>query len=172
MRLLVHASLCALALVLPAAAAAQPADAPIEPAPAVVFPIDTRDPGYGEWDARYGNFRHGHVHEGQDVFAPTGTPLLAIRDAVVVETGSGDGRGHYVALYSPAEHETYVYFHMRLPTPLREGDRVVAGRRIGSVGCTGSCYGDHLHFEIRRGRGTTGRTRDPLPLLRSLARLP
>jgi murein DD-endopeptidase MepM/ murein hydrolase activator NlpD len=37
------------------------------------------------------------------------------------------------------------------------------------VGCTGSCWGDHLHFEVRSGRGTTGESHDPLPLLERLA---
>jgi murein DD-endopeptidase MepM/ murein hydrolase activator NlpD len=46
---------------------------------------------------------------------------------------------------------------------------VRTGERIGAVGCTGSCWGDHLHIEMRRGRGTTGRPLDPLPQLRRLA---
>lgn len=160
---------CAFALALVAApvAAALPAD--IAGAPIAVHPVDGKV-GYGEWGARYGNFRHGHVHEGQDVFAPSGTPLLAIRDAVVIAKGDEGGRGNYIALYSEALRETYVYLHMRAPTPLDVGDRVRAGRRVGSVGCTGSCFGDHLHFEIRRGRGLTGPTTDPLSLLRSLPR--
>jgi murein DD-endopeptidase MepM/ murein hydrolase activator NlpD len=40
---------------------------------------------------------------------------------------------------------------------------------VGAVGCTGSCWGDHLHFELRRGRGTTAAPIDPLPLLKRLA---
>jgi murein DD-endopeptidase MepM/ murein hydrolase activator NlpD len=43
------------------------------------------------------------------------------------------------------------------------------GERVGAVGCTGSCWGDHLHFELRRGRGTTAAPIDPLPLLKRLA---
>lgn len=158
---------CALLCALAASAAARPADLPVLTAPEVVHPV-VGEVGYGEWAARFGNFRHGHVHAGQDVFAAPGTPLLAVRDAVVIEKGAGDGRGNYIALYSPTKRETYVYLHMLHPTFLAVGDRVVAGRRVGSVGCTGSCFGDHLHFEIRRGRGLNGHARDPLPLLRSL----
>jgi murein DD-endopeptidase MepM/ murein hydrolase activator NlpD len=89
---------CALLFALAPAAAAQPTDIVPRAAPAAVHPVGG-DVGYGEWAARFGNFRHGHVHAGQDVFAPAGTPLLAIRDAVVIEKGSGDGRGNYVAMY-------------------------------------------------------------------------
>jgi murein DD-endopeptidase MepM/ murein hydrolase activator NlpD len=42
---------------------------------------------------------------------------------------------------------------------------VRGGRRVGELGCTGSCSGDHLHFEVRRGRGLEGRAEDPLPHL-------
>jgi murein DD-endopeptidase MepM/ murein hydrolase activator NlpD len=149
------------------AARAMPVDAlPELPA---VFPV-AHATGYGEWDARYGHFRNGHVHEGQDVFAAAGTPLYAVRGGVVVEVGGDGGRGNYIAFYNAVHDETYVYMHMRLPTPRAVGEQLVAGERVGSVGCTGSCNGDHLHFEIRRGRGAYGHSRDPLPLLRSLDR--
>ena len=121
---------------------------------------------YGEAIARFGVQRPGHVHQGQDVFAPAGTPLVAVRDAVVLETGSGDGRGNYVALYSRADRRTYLYFHMQAPASVKRGERVRAGERIGRVGCTGSCFGDHLHFEVHRGRTSSGQAIDPLPFLR------
>jgi murein DD-endopeptidase MepM/ murein hydrolase activator NlpD len=136
--------------------------------PAAVFPLLGR-PDWGERDARFGAFRGGHMHEGQDVFAPAGTPLVAIRDGRVVETGDGDGRGNYIAIWSRGLRRTYVYLHMRRPARLAPGDRVRMGQRVGAVGCTGSCWGDHLHFEIRQGRGTTGKPRDPLHVLRRLA---
>jgi murein DD-endopeptidase MepM/ murein hydrolase activator NlpD len=136
--------------------------------PTVVFPVRGRV-GWGEHDARFGSFRGGHVHEGQDVFAPAGTPLFAIRDARVVETGDDGGRGNYVAMWSRAAQRTFVYLHMLHPSRARLGERVRAGERVGSVGCTGSCWGDHLHLEVRVGRGTAGRALDPLPLLRRLA---
>ncbi|HEY6780566.1 MAG TPA: M23 family metallopeptidase [Thermoleophilaceae bacterium] len=129
----------------------------------VLGPID-----FGEGDARYGAARSGHVHAGQDVFAPAGTPLVALRGGVVVEVGDDGGRGNYIAVYTPGLHETYLYLHMLRPTSLRPHDQIVVGARVGRVGCTGSCWGDHLHLELRRGRGTLGATRDPLPLLRRL----
>ena len=136
--------------------------------PTVVFPVRGRV-DWGELDARFGAWRGGHVHEGQDVFAPAGTPLFAIRDGRVVERGDDGGRGNYVAMWSRAERRTFVYLHMLHPSRVRVGERVRAGQRVGAVGCTGSCWGDHLHLEVRFGRGTTGRALDPLPLLRRLA---
>jgi murein DD-endopeptidase MepM/ murein hydrolase activator NlpD len=136
--------------------------------PAVVFPVRGRV-GWGEQDARFGAWRGGRAHEGQDVFAPAGRPLLAIRDGRVVETGDDGGRGNYVAMWNREARRTFVYLHMLRPSGVRVGERVRAGQRVGAVGCTGSCWGDHLHLELRVGRGTTGRALDPLPLLLRLA---
>ncbi len=136
--------------------------------PTAVFPVRaTVD--WGEADARFGAYRGARMHEGQDVFAPAGTPLVAIRDGRVVEEGDDGGRGNYVAIWSPGARRTFVYLHMLRPSRLDPGDRVRMGTRVGAVGCTGSCWGDHLHLELRRGRGTTGKPLDPLPLLKRLA---
>jgi murein DD-endopeptidase MepM/ murein hydrolase activator NlpD len=126
---------------------------------------------YGTATNGFGAGRGGHVHNGQDMFAPSGTPLVAARDGVVLETGSDGGRGNYLILYSPAVRQTYAYFHMLAPTRLKPGRRVRAGGRIGALGCSGSCDGAHLHFEVHRGRGATGRGIDPMPLLRGWHRL-
>jgi murein DD-endopeptidase MepM/ murein hydrolase activator NlpD len=136
--------------------------------PAAVFPLLGR-PDWGEADARFGAYRGGHMHEGQDVFARAGTPLVAVRDGRVVETGDDGGRGNYIAIWSRDARSTFVYLHMLRPAHLHAGDRVRMGQRVGAVGCTGSCWGDHLHLEMRAGEGTTGRPLDPLPLLRRLS---
>ena len=149
-------------------AAAPAADEVEAPPPETFFPIRGKS-DFGEADARYGASRSGHMHEGQDVFADAGTPILSVRDGLVVEKGDDGGRGNYVAIWSRVKRRTYVYLHMQRPTPLRLRQRVRAGQRIGAVGCTGSCWGDHLHLEVRRGRGPTGGAIDPLPLLKRLA---
>jgi len=136
--------------------------------PAVVFPMLAR-PDWGEQDARFGAYRSGHMHEGQDVFAKAGTPLVARRDGMVAETGDDGGRGNYIAIWSPEVGHTFVYLHMLRPTPLEPGDEVRMGEHVGRVGCTGSCWGNHLHFEVRDGRGTTGAPHDPLAMLERLA---
>ena len=62
------------------------------------------------------------------------------------------GRGNYVSIYSPGRGETHNYFHMNTPALVATGEKVRAGRVVGYLGCTGSCYGAHLHFEVRDGR--------------------
>ena len=126
----------------------------------------------GEGAARFGASRGGRPHEGQDLFARAGTPLIAVRDGVVVEAASetsstSGGRGNYIGIYSPLDKRTYVYLHMIHPSPLHRGDRVEAGQQIGGVGCTGSCYGVHLHFEIRLGNDLEAKPIDPLPIIRN-----
>lgn len=139
------------------------------PRPRMAFPVRGHA-DYGEAAARFGNDRGSHVHAGQDVFAPPGTPLVAITDAIVLEEGGGDARGNYVVLYDRSRRRTFAYFHMEARAVVRRGRRVRAGSRVGRVGCTGRCFGPHLHLEVRRGRGLAGAAADPLPLLRRLER--
>ena len=135
-------------------------------------PVAAETIDYGEAGAEFGASRSGHVHEGQDVFAPTGTPLVAVADGEVVETGSDGGRGNYVSIHDPDADRTYNYFHMVEPASVRQGEAVRAGQRIGAVGCTGSCFGEHLHFEVRRGSDPYGAAEDPMPLLEKLPQAP
>ena len=111
----------------------------------------------------------GRGHEGQDLFAPVGTDLVAVTNAVVIDTGNDGGAGNYASIYDPAAKRTYNYFHMLEPAMVSRGDRVHAGQQLGKLGCTGSCWGDHLHFEVRAGRGTWGAVLDPMPTLRRLS---
>jgi murein DD-endopeptidase MepM/ murein hydrolase activator NlpD len=168
----------ALASAAPTDAAAGPFDAfdamadaatELELEPASWFPV-RGVVDFGEADARFGAWRGGRRHEGQDLFADAGTPVASVEAGRVVERGDDGGRGNYVAIWAPESNRTFVYLHMRAPTSHAVGDRVDGGERIGAVGCTGSCWGDHLHLEMREGRGTTGKALDPLPLLRRLAR--
>ena len=135
---------------------------------------------YGEGGARFGAPRGGRLHEGQDVFSKSGTPLVAVRDGVVVDRAKASGaysggRGNYVAIYSPIEHRSYVYLHLLRPALVDKGERVHAGELLGQMGCTGSCYGTHLHFEVRRGRASFAadtKAVNPLPFLQNLPQAP
>ncbi len=135
-------------------------------------PIVSATIDFGEAGAEFGASRSGHVHEGQDVFAASGTPLVAVADGEVVEVGSDGGRGNYVSIHDPDEDRTYNYFHMLEPASVKQGEAVQAGQRIGAVGCTGSCFGEHLHFEVHVGADPYGEAEDPLPLLEKLPQAP
>ena len=143
-------------------------------------PVVVSNPDYGEADAKFGADRGGRKHEGQDIFARPGTPLVAVRDGIVVDGGGGKsfysyGGGNTLAIYSPLDDRSYIYLHMLKPALVRAGEEVKAGQLVGQVGCTGSCYGPHLHFEIRQGRAAYGPQKkafDPLPLLRQWPRPP
>lgn len=114
----------------------------------------------------------GRGHEGVDLFAAPGTPLVAADDATVVETGSDGGRGYYVSIYDRKRDRTYNYLHMQGSALVAVGEHVDAGQTLGHLGCTGSCWGDHLHFEIRDGRGSYGAVLDPVPFIDSLGLAP
>ena len=128
-------------------------------------------PDYGTSDNGFGAPRSGHMHSGQDVFAPPGTPLVAVTEATVAEAGTDGAQGNYVYLYDEGEDRTFVYMHMIAPPKVKAGDSVEAGDPLGGVGCTGSCWGDHLHFEVRSGKGYAGEAQDPLPMLKSWPRV-
>jgi murein DD-endopeptidase MepM/ murein hydrolase activator NlpD len=127
---------------------------------------------YGDSGAVFGASRYGHAHEGQDIFAGSGTPLVAVRDGLVIDEGNDGGRGNYVGIYSEPDDQTYVYMHMLRPTALESGEQVAAGKQVGAMGCTGSCYGTHLHFEVRSGKGIDRKPIDPLPLLKRWPQTP
>jgi murein DD-endopeptidase MepM/ murein hydrolase activator NlpD len=127
---------------------------------------------YGTSVNSFGAARSGHVHSGHDMFASSGTPLVAATDGVVADAGSDGGQGNYVHLYDPESDQTYIYMHMVEPSRFATGDKVDAGEQLGGVGCTGSCSGEHLHFEIRIGKGMSGQAIDPLPALEEWESLP
>jgi murein DD-endopeptidase MepM/ murein hydrolase activator NlpD len=137
-----------------------------------VFPLEGPH-DFGDKLARFGAPRSGHIHEGQDIFGKTGTPEVAVHDGVVVDRGKttdpdDGGRGNYLAIYSPADNHSFVYMHMLQPAPVQLGDHVHAGEVVGQLGCTGSCEGPHLHFEVRIGKAALGadtKPVDPLPYL-------
>jgi murein DD-endopeptidase MepM/ murein hydrolase activator NlpD len=132
------------------------------------FPIAGRF-SYGGPDARFGAKRPGHVHQGQDLAAAEGTPVVAPRGGVVkaVRYQAG-GAGHYVVLDGAEEDRDYVFMHLRAGSVrVREGEQLRTGQRIGDVGDTGHSSGPHLHFEIWLGGAWAagGHPVDPLPYL-------
>jgi murein DD-endopeptidase MepM/ murein hydrolase activator NlpD len=134
-----------------------------------MFPVRGRhDYGMGP-GARFGAGRAGHSHQGQDVFAKCGTPLVAARGGVVQFKQYHAAAGNYLVIDAAGTSVDYAYMHLAEPSPFRAGDRVYTGQRIGAVGDTGNARGCHLHFELWSGPGwyDGGKPFDPLPSLQA-----
>ncbi|HVL95694.1 MAG TPA: peptidoglycan DD-metalloendopeptidase family protein [Solirubrobacteraceae bacterium] len=91
--------------------------------------------------------RWGRLHAGVDIAAPTGTPIRAAAAGSVALLGVVGGYGNYVCVAHGGGLST-CYAHLS-SYATSQGARVSRGQVIGSVGCTGHCYGPHLHFETR-----------------------
>jgi murein DD-endopeptidase MepM/ murein hydrolase activator NlpD len=149
-----------------------PVPVPVTPSPLGVFPV--QGPwSFGGPDARFGAIRAGHVHQGQDVLAAKGTPVVAPMAGTITWTAyQASGAGYYVVEHG-ADGRDYVFMHFAAgSTAVAKGDVVAAGQRLGSVGMTGDASGPHLHFEIwPDGWYAEGsKPIDPLPDLESWAK--
>jgi murein DD-endopeptidase MepM/ murein hydrolase activator NlpD len=131
------------------------------------FPIRGKH-SYGEGAAAFGAGRPGHIHQGHDVFAACGTPLVAARGGTVRFKSFQYRAGNYLVINGDGTDVDYVYMHMQGPALVDKGDRVMTGQRIGNVGDTGVAQGCHLHMELWSGPGwyEGGKPFDPLPSLR------
>ena len=103
-------------------------------------------------------WRWGRMHEGIDISAPAGTPIRAVAGGTIIFSGWMGGYGqltvvdHGNGLSTAYAHQSAVYVG---------GGSVSQGTVIGAVGCTGSCTGNHLHFEVR----VNGSAVDPMGYL-------
>jgi len=133
-------------------------------APRVIVSGDWVCPVQGSvsFTSSFGEPRNGHTHQGVDMFAATGTPLVA------VVAGSlffqSDELGGLAAYVTGSDGTTYYYAHLN--DYVGGGRSVATGELIGHVGNTGDASGgaSHLHFEIRPG-GPNGAAIDPYPTL-------
>lgn len=102
--------------------------------------------------------RRRHAHEGIDIGAPEGTPILAANDGLVVYSDNGmTGYGNAV-LVVHADASVTLYGHCSA-TFVVPGQRVTRGEVIAAVGDTGLAHGAHLHFELH----VDGHAIDPMP---------
>ena len=125
---------------------------------------------WGGPDAGFGARRKGHRHQGQDLAAASGTPVVApYRGVVTAVQYQARGAGRYVVI--DGEDYAYVFMHLRTGSVVvREGERVRTGQAIAEVGSTGESSGPHLHFELWEGPWYDGgHPIDPLPLLQQWA---
>ena len=117
---------------------------------------------YAEAAARFGG---GRGHQGQDVFAACGTPVVAARAGVVKFKQFQSAAGNYVVIDGARTDVDYAYMHLREAALVAEGEHVRTGQPIGFVGATGRASGCHLHFEQWSAPGwySGGAAFDPLP---------
>lgn len=128
------------------------------PIPVLFVPLSKIWPDFG--DPRGGGTRK---HQGQDILAPSRTPIVSPTEAVVTKIGNGESAGIYVYTANPGG-EVFAYMHLDEVAPgLKRGDVLEAGDLVGFVGNTGNAKETppHLHFEIRDGR----KALDPYPRL-------
>lgn len=112
------------------------------------------------WGAPRGT---GRRHEGQDIFAPKGTPILSATKGYVLRIGENNLGGQTVSVIS-AGGRVYYYAHLDAYAPgLEVGDPVTTRTVLGYVGTTGNAQGTppHLHFGVYTMSGAI----NPLPLL-------
>ena len=131
-----------------------------------VFPV-LGEYDFGSGSGRFGAGRSGHSHQGQDVMADCGVPLVAARGGVVLTRARHSAAGNYLVIRDAVSGQDFMYAHLSAPAIVRKGDRVETGQPIGIVGDTGHASACHLHFEIWSAPGwyAGGQPIDPLPTL-------
>ena len=113
--------------------------------------------GYGMRKDPLGD--HPQFHNGIDIGAASGTPVVAAREGTVDQVGFDEIYGNFVLVSHVGGYQS-LYGHLsEVLVSLKE--TVNSGSIIGKVGSTGRSTGPHLHFEIRK----KGSSRDPIPLL-------
>jgi murein DD-endopeptidase MepM/ murein hydrolase activator NlpD len=143
-----------------------PTTTPPAPAGSMVFPVA----GAHTIGDGFGAARSGHSHQGQDVFAACGTPLVAVSRAKVKWVRFQGAAGNYVVIRNKKLHQDYMYAHLAARASVSKGQVVQPGQQIGIVGQTGNARGCHLHFELWLGKYYRGgHPVDPLPYLQTYA---
>jgi murein DD-endopeptidase MepM/ murein hydrolase activator NlpD len=141
--------------------------APTAPAGSMVFPVSgAHSMGQGFGAARSG----GRRHQGQDIMAACGTPLVAVSRAKVKFVSSQSLAGNYVVIRNKKLHQDYMYAHLATRASVTKGQVVQPGQQIGIVGQTGDATACHLHFELWVGKWYRGgHPVNPTPYLQTYA---
>ncbi len=113
--------------------------------------------------------KYAHTHEGTDIFAPQGAPLLAVQRGVVARLGVAVLGGNKLWIVG-ADGTQYYYAHLSaFAEGIQDGSFVDPGQVVGFVGTTGNARGTpaHVHFEIHPGGGPAV---NPYPFLDAVRR--
>ncbi|WP_445148372.1 M23 family metallopeptidase [Baekduia sp. Peel2402] len=135
-----------------------------------VFPVAGAH-SFGGADARFGTGRTGHTHEGQDVLAAEGTPVVSpLAGIVVARDYQASAAGYYLTV-DAADGRSFFFAHCQKDTfAVTVGQTIPAGQQLCRVGHTGDATGPHLHFEIWLGgwrRDKASHAIDPLAQLQA-----
>ncbi|KLR60450.1 Peptidase family M23 [Actinobacteria bacterium IMCC26207] len=132
-----------------------------------VFPVASEVEFIDSWGyPRMMGTPSAHWHQGTDIFATYGTPLIASENGTVARIGTGTLGGNKLWVVGESGTE-YYYAHLSaFAVGLSDGMRVTAGQLVGYVGDTGNARGTspHLHFEIHPGGGDAV---NPYPVLKA-----
>jgi murein DD-endopeptidase MepM/ murein hydrolase activator NlpD len=90
-------------------------------------------------------------HTGLDFATSSGTPIVAVANGVITETGSAGSYGNRTI--QTLTDGTEIWYCHQTSIGVSVGEQVVGGAQIGTVGTTGNSTGPHLHLEVRPGGG-------------------
>ena len=131
------------------AALAQASQAPVGPGGSIDTPPSAAGlvwPAQGTITGVFGEDRGDHMHAGIDIANSTNTPIYAANEGTVIG-GCGGGYGNCI-LIDHGDGMVTLYAHQN-SIIVGTGAHVSRGQQVGYMGCTGSCTGTHLHFEVR-----------------------
>jgi hypothetical protein len=147
--------------------APEPAPAPLPDAAGHVFPVNGPH-GYGD---TFGAPRKGYSHQGQDITAAEGVPVVApVAGSISFTDYQAKAAGYYI-VEKGADGYDYFFAHCQKGSVVvAPAQAVLAGQPLCNVGSTGDATGPHLHFEAWEGGWRVDGSShpiDPLPLLKS-----
>jgi murein DD-endopeptidase MepM/ murein hydrolase activator NlpD len=147
--------------------APEPAPTPLPDPSGHVFPVN----GPHTYGDAFGAPRKGYSHQGQDILASEGTPVVApVAGAISFTDYQAKAAGYYI-VEKGSDGFDYFFAHCQKDSTLvAPGQIVQAGVQLCNVGMTGDATGPHLHFEVWEGGwrvDANSHPIDPLPLLKS-----
>jgi murein DD-endopeptidase MepM/ murein hydrolase activator NlpD len=145
----------------------KPAPAPPPPVDNGVFPVA----GPHTYGDGIGAQRNGHLHQGQDILAAQGTPVVAPVGGTVLYTDYQAKAAGYYVVEQATDGRAFFFAHCQKGSvAVAPGQPVATGQRLCLVGHSGDAAGPHLHFEIWLGGWRVDKNShfiDPLPTLKS-----